>query len=109
MWVVFRGAVPAKYPSVLAAIEQENLWFRELDAEEYAALADEAVEGQDAVVAQFATGGARYPQGKLMFLVGRMIRLGPEERIDPKNAEKVMREALKEKYVPALLAASKSG
>ena len=114
LWVVFRGAVPAKYPSVLAAIEQENLWFRELDAEEYAALADEAVDGQDAVVAQFATaggdgGGGRYPQGKLMFLVGRMIRLGPEERIDPKNAEKVMREALKEKYVPAFLAASKSG
>lgn len=38
-----------------------------------------------------------------------MIRLGPEERIDPKNAEKVMREALEKKYVPAFLAASKSG
>ena len=112
LWVVFRGAVPAKYPSVLAAIEQENLWFHELSDAEYAALADEAVEGQDAVVAQFAAStadpAARYPQGKLMFLVGRMIRLGPEERIDPKNAEKVMRAALQEKYVPAL-AASSSG
>ena len=44
-----------------------------------------------------------------MFLVGRMIRLGPEERIDPKSAERIMRAALDEKYVPALLAASKSG
>ncbi|RYP42502.1 hypothetical protein DL767_000190 [Monosporascus sp. MG133] len=101
LWVVFRGAIPEKYPSVLGAIEQENLWFDELSEAEYAELADEAVEGQEDVVRQFLD-YKQYPQGKLMFLVGRMIRLGPEERIDPKNAERIMRAALTEKYVPAL-------
>ncbi|RYP50134.1 hypothetical protein DL768_004251 [Monosporascus sp. mg162] len=103
LWVVFRGTIPEKYPSVLGTIEQENLWFDELSETEYAELADEAVEGQEDVVRQFLD-YKQYPQGKLMFLVGRMIRLGPEERIDPKNAERVMRAALAEKYVPALKA-----
>ncbi|RYP72602.1 hypothetical protein DL771_004097 [Monosporascus sp. 5C6A] len=103
LWVVFRGTIPEKYPSVLGAIEQENLWFDELSETEYAELADEAVEGQEDVVRQFLE-YKQYPQGKLMFLVGRMIRLGPEERIDPKNAEKIMRTALAGKYVPALKA-----
>ncbi|RYO99301.1 hypothetical protein DL763_001580 [Monosporascus cannonballus] len=103
LWVVFWGTIPEKYPSVLGAIEEENLWFDELSEAEYAELADEAVEGQEDVVRQFVD-YKQYPQGKLMFLVGRMIRLGPEERIDPKNAEKVMRTALAEKYVPALKA-----
>ena len=104
LWTVFRGTIPDKYPSVLATIERENLWFDELSEAEYAELADEAVAGQDGVVANFLNYGDRYPQGKLMFLVGRMIRLGPEERIDPKSAERVMRAALEEKYVPAMKA-----
>lgn len=101
LWVVFRGTIPEKYPSVLGAIERENLWFDELSEAEYAQLADKAVEGQEGVVRQFVDSKV-YPQGKLMFLVGKMIRLGPEERIDPKTAERVMRAALAEKYVPAL-------
>ncbi|RYP63937.1 hypothetical protein DL769_006815 [Monosporascus sp. CRB-8-3] len=103
LWTVFRHTIPEKYPSVLGVIEEENLWFDELSETEYAELADEAVEGQEDVVRQFLD-YKQYPQGKLMFLVGRMIRLGPEERIDPKNAERVMRAALAEKYVPALKA-----
>lgn len=129
LWVVFRGGIQTpggdggnvRYPSIRAAIEQENLWFRELSGPEYAALADQAVEGQEHIVRQFVAspdgdgdgdGDAsrrqqkQYPQGKLMFLVGRMIKLGPEERIDPRSAEKVMRAALAEKYVPALAADS---
>ncbi|KAK7753342.1 hypothetical protein SLS62_004632 [Diatrype stigma] len=125
LWVVFRGGIQTpgnddgRYPSIRAAVEQENLWFRELSGTEYAALADQAVEGQEHVVRQFAaSAGAdgdastgrqhQYPQGKLMFLVGRMIKLGPEERIDPRSAERVMRAALAEKYVPALAAESSS-
>ncbi|KAK8096168.1 PET112 family protein [Apiospora kogelbergensis] len=101
LWVVYRGTVPAQYASVADAVETENMWFRELAEHEYAALADQAVEGQEGIVAQFA-GYKKYPEGKLMFLVGRMIRLGAEERIDPKNAESVMRRLLEEKYVPGL-------
>ena len=33
----------------------------------------------------------KYPRGKLMYLVGKMMRLGPTERIDPAMAEKAMK------------------
>lgn len=101
LWVVFRGDVPAQYASVADAIESESMWFNELSSAEYAELADSAVEGQDHIVRQFVQ-NKQYPQGKLMFLVGRMLRLGAEERINPQNAEKTMRDALEQKYVPAL-------
>lgn len=101
LWVVFRGDVPSQYSNVADAIERENMWFNELSPQEYAELADSAVEGQENILRYFVE-YKQYPQGKLMFLVGRMLRLGAEERIDPFNAEKVMRKALEEKYVPAL-------
>ncbi|KAI1498000.1 GatB/GatE catalytic domain-containing protein [Biscogniauxia marginata] len=103
LWAVFRRRVPDEYPTVLDAIEKENLWFQELSEAEYAKLADSAVEGREDIVRSFVN-YKDYPQGKLMFLVGRMIRLGQEERIDPSNAKRVMREALEAKYVPALKA-----
>ncbi|KAI0123529.1 Glutamyl-tRNA amidotransferase subunit B, mitochondrial [Xylariales sp. AK1849] len=96
LWVVFRGTVPAQYPTVTDAIETEHMWFQELSEAEYGELADSAVEGQESIVKHFVD-YKQYPQGKLMFLVGRMVRLGPEERIDPKNAERFMRKALDEK------------
>ncbi|KAK6070669.1 pet112 family protein [Seiridium cupressi] len=101
LWVVFRGTVPSQYASVADAIESENMWFSELSSQEYADLADLAVDGQDNIIQQFVE-YKHFPQGKLMFLVGRMLRLGPEERIDPQNAEQVMRQALEDRYVPAL-------
>ncbi|KAI0475664.1 GatB/GatE catalytic domain-containing protein [Xylariaceae sp. FL0804] len=130
LWAVFRGRVPREYPSVRDAVEREELWFRELSRDEYAELADRAAEGQEDVLRSFVgceegdgeggQGGKKeekgereeevprrrtpYPAGKLKFLVGRMLRLGQEERIDPMNAEAVMREAIRTKYVPALRA-----
>ncbi|KAI5920105.1 GatB/GatE catalytic domain-containing protein [Camillea tinctor] len=102
LWAVFRGRVPAEYASVRDVIDTEDLWFRELSDAEYAALADEAVKGQESVVRVFMEKQEKYPQGKLMFLVGRMMRLGPEERIDPRSAERVMRERIEERYIPRL-------
>lgn len=101
LWVVFRGTVPSQYASVEDAIESENMWFNELTPTEYAELAESAVDGQENIVRQFVD-YKQFPQGKLMFLVGRMLRLGPEERIDPQNAEKAMRKALEERFIPAL-------
>ncbi|PHH71295.1 hypothetical protein CDD80_5370 [Ophiocordyceps camponoti-rufipedis] len=75
---------------VQAAIEANDLWFKELSADEYAALADSAMEGEEKVLREFGW-KEEFPQGKLMFLVGKMIRLGPAERIEPMAA----REALK--------------
>ncbi|KAH7028841.1 Glutamyl-tRNA amidotransferase subunit B, mitochondrial [Microdochium trichocladiopsis] len=101
LWVVFRGTIPAEYASVEDLIEKEGLWFKELSEAEYEALADQAVEGQEHVVKQFAD-YKKYPEGKLMFLVGQMVRLGLEERINPQNAAAVLKRLLEEKYVPAL-------
>ncbi|KAI1427611.1 GatB/GatE catalytic domain-containing protein [Xylaria sp. FL1777] len=103
LWAIFRGRVPGEYRSVSDAIAGEGLWFKELSADEYVTLADSAVRGQDEVLRQFVDAKV-FPQGKLMFLVGRMIRLGQEERIDPKNAEGVMRERIESVYIPALKA-----
>ncbi|KAK5625258.1 hypothetical protein RRF57_000974 [Xylaria bambusicola] len=101
LWAIFRGRVPGEYHTVLDAIEKEGLWFEELSSDEYAALADDAVRGQEDILRQFLDAKV-FPQGKLMFLVGRMVRLGQEERIDPKNAEAVMRDRIQSVYVPAL-------
>lgn len=75
---------------VTAAIEANDLWFREITAQEYEELAVEALEGEEKVLGAFASG--KFPQGKLMYLVGKMMRLGPTESIDPVTAEAVMRE-----------------
>ncbi|KAH8159098.1 hypothetical protein CIB48_g9156 [Xylaria polymorpha] len=107
LWAIFRGRVPAEYPTVPDAIEKEGLWYRELDEVEYAALADLAVRGQGGVLQHFVDAKA-FPEGKLMFLVGRMIQLGDEERIDPKNAKCVMKERIEEVYVPHVKAGETS-
>lgn len=80
---------------VTAAIDANDLWFKELSKEEYAELADEAIRGEDKVRQEFARYD-KFPQGKLMFLVGKMMRLGPTERIDPVTAEGVMRAKVDE-------------
>ncbi|KAI2773214.1 GatB/GatE catalytic domain-containing protein [Daldinia loculata] len=101
LWAVFRRRVPDEYATIDAVLDEENLWFDELNEDEYIQLALNAAEGQDEVVKQFID-YKQYPQGKLMFLVGRMIRLGAEERIDPKEAERVMKRVLEETLVPAI-------
>lgn len=76
--------------NVTAAIDANDLWFHELSQDEYGAIAEEAMQGEDRVLHEFIKYEA-FPQGKLMFLVGKMMRLGPTERIDPQTAESVMR------------------
>ncbi|RWA07135.1 hypothetical protein EKO27_g7974 [Xylaria grammica] len=101
LWFVFRGRVPGEYPTVLDAIAGEDLWFRELSMDEYEALADTALQGQDDILRHFID-VLIFPRGKLMFLVGRMIRIGPEERIDPNTAESVLRRKIRDDYAPNL-------
>ncbi|KAK3690168.1 GatB/GatE catalytic domain-containing protein [Podospora appendiculata] len=107
LWAVFRTEISPS--GVTRAIESEGLWFKELRDDEYAALADSVVEGEDKVLKEFARfkeGKSRaYPHGKLMFLVGKMMRAGPEERMDPASAERVMKARLDEVYVQGLEAA----
>ena len=108
VWAVFRGeaGAGASGNDVGSAIERGGLWFTELSGGEYAEIADAAVRGEDKVLREFRKfrdGGLRaYPQGKLMFLVGKMMRLGPEGRMDPRSAEQVMRARIEERYLPGL-------
>ena len=81
---------------VAAAVESHDLWFRELEAAEYEALAEEVLAGQEGVLEEFRR-RERFPTGKLMFLVGRMMREGPAERIRPESAERVLREKIRER------------
>ncbi|KAK3320209.1 amidotransferase-like protein [Cercophora scortea] len=107
LWGVFRTEISPD--GITQAIESEGLWFKELRDDEYADLADCVIEGEDKVLKEFARfkeGKSRaYPQGKLMFLVGKMMRAGPEERMDPASAERVMKARLDEVYLPGLEAA----
>jgi aspartyl-tRNA(Asn)/glutamyl-tRNA(Gln) amidotransferase subunit B len=80
---------------VTGAIDAHDLWFKELSSDEYTDLAATAIEGEDKVLREFIDGKV-YPQGKLMYLVGKMMRLGPSESIDPLTAEKVMRAKVAE-------------
>ncbi|TQV96885.1 glutamyl-tRNA(Gln) amidotransferase, B subunit [Cordyceps javanica] len=75
---------------VSSAIDANDLWFHELSQNEYVAIAEEAMQGEDKILQEFVRYD-KFPQGKLMFLVGKMMRLGPTERIDPSTAESVMR------------------
>lgn len=75
---------------VLESIEAHDLWFKELSSQEYYQLVDEVLEGEDRVLQELVD-SETFPQGKLMFLVGKMMRTGPTERIDPGTAEKILR------------------
>ena len=75
---------------VTEAIKENDLWFKEISEEEYEVLAEEAMDGEERVLQEFVD-YKKFPQGKLMYLVGKMMRLGSTERIDPAMAEKVMR------------------
>lgn len=102
LFAVFRGVLdgtsPDGYASIEEAIEREGLWFEPLSQEEYEQLAARALEGEeDALASKFLphyASGKKYPEGQLQRLVGKMMREGPSERIDPSIANKVMRAAV---------------
>ncbi|KAH8904710.1 hypothetical protein BR93DRAFT_1000598 [Coniochaeta sp. PMI_546] len=104
LWAVFRGDIGPTdarlFENVKLAIEKLDLWFRELTDKEYRDLARGVLEGEEKVLKdfqKFKMGQTKaYPQGKLMFLVGKMMRKGPEQRMDPKSAETVMKAVVEE-------------
>ncbi|SPQ24836.1 3d28bb70-bfea-4a06-ae8b-516d861cbe94 [Thermothielavioides terrestris] len=104
LWCVFRGEIATG--GVTQAIDEHGLWFKELSEAEYAEIADLVAEGETKVLGEFLRfkqGKAKaYPHGKLMFLVGKMMRAGPEERMDPAAAERIMRARIEDVYLPAM-------
>ncbi|KAI5467096.1 GatB/GatE catalytic domain-containing protein [Mariannaea sp. PMI_226] len=75
---------------VTQAIEDNDLWFKEISQEEYEGLADEAMTNEEKVLQEFIN-YTEFPNGKLMYLVGKMMKLGPTERIVPAKAKEVLR------------------
>lgn len=102
LFAVFRGALqgtsPEQYTSIEEAIGKENLWFERLSQEEYEQLASQVLQGEgDTLASKFGPyfeGKKKYPEGQLQRLVGKMMRDGPSERIDPSIANKVMRATI---------------
>jgi aspartyl-tRNA(Asn)/glutamyl-tRNA(Gln) amidotransferase subunit B len=74
--------------SVLSIIETDNLLIRPMSANEYDELAKSIIEPK--VVQQILKG----QEGKIMYLVGRMMRSGEEGRVEPKEAERVIRKLI---------------
>ncbi|KAG6066437.1 hypothetical protein E4U32_005956 [Claviceps aff. humidiphila group G2b] len=88
LWSIYLNQLQG---GVTETIDANDLWFHEISNEEYRQLAETAVTGEEKVLREFVN-YKKFPQGKLMYLVGRMLRLGPAERIDPVVAEAVMRD-----------------
>jgi len=86
LFAVHRGEIR----DVTDAIDQNGLWFRGMSDAEYSELAQAVLESDASLLESFQRAKA-YPEGKLMFLVGKMMRLGPEGRVDAREAAGVMR------------------
>ncbi|KAK1757104.1 Glutamyl-tRNA amidotransferase subunit B, mitochondrial [Echria macrotheca] len=104
LWSVYREDISRG--GVTDAIAAGDLWFHELSEAEYTALADTVLRGEEKIVAEFtrhAEGKSKqYPQGKLMFLVGKVMRAGPEQRMDPASVERTLKARIDQVCVPGV-------
>lgn len=102
LFAVFRGALggvmPDGYTKIEEAIDREGLWFKKLSDEEYEQLASQVLVSEEATLrskfAPYFAGNKKYPEGQLQRLIGRMMREGPSERIEPATANRVMRTTI---------------
>lgn len=111
LFAIFRGDLGGSssvngYTSVEEAIEAEGLWSKQLSQQDYQELASQVLEGEELVLEKqfepyFAGKGKKYPEGQLMRLVGKMMRHGPAESIDPKSAVEVLRDVIQKKMQEA--------
>ncbi|OLN90048.1 Glutamyl-tRNA(Gln) amidotransferase subunit B, mitochondrial [Colletotrichum chlorophyti] len=88
-----------EFDSIHDAIDTHDLWFKSLTPEEYGELAQRVLEGEEKTLKVFKKGdmGKDYPKGKLMYFIGKMMREGDTERIDPRSAEGWMRQVIFQK------------
>lgn len=103
LFAVYRGDLsgtsPESYTSIEEAIKKENLWFNSLSDDEYRQLAMKTTHDNPGIARYFVhhySKGGEYPTGRLMFLVGTMMKTGPAERMDPQVAREVLAEVLEE-------------
>lgn len=79
---------------VLAAIEEHDLWFKPLPDDEYKRIVEMTLD-QNKKVLDELVGSEVMPQGKLMFLVGRMVPLAGAS-IEMDKAQTFMRARIEE-------------
>jgi aspartyl-tRNA(Asn)/glutamyl-tRNA(Gln) amidotransferase subunit B len=91
---ILKMAFEGDQRSVERVIEAEGLAFRPLSEAEYEVLAKEVMDNNPDIVQQIREKGRT---GKLMFLVGQMMRQGEDGRIEAQKAEKMLRELVVEK------------
>ncbi|SMR56273.1 unnamed protein product [Zymoseptoria tritici ST99CH_1A5] len=82
-------------PTVVDLIEQNNLLLRPLTSEEYVALAKEILAENDGVVEMVRKDAKKGKEGKLMYLVGQMVRKGEEGTVEPERAKEVLGELIR--------------
>ncbi|KAF2487106.1 GatB/GatE catalytic domain-containing protein [Neohortaea acidophila] len=78
-------------PSVEQLIDEGGLRLRPLSEEGYVALAESVLSESPQVVAAVKEKGQK---GKVMWLVGQMMRLGEEGTVEPQKAKEVMQKLL---------------
>lgn len=106
LFAIYRGdlgqASADGYASVEEAIEKEGLWSKQLSQQDYEELASAVLEDESATLKKhfepfFLGTGKKYPEGQLMRFVGKIMRSGPSESIDPKIAVKVLRDVIQKR------------
>jgi aspartyl-tRNA(Asn)/glutamyl-tRNA(Gln) amidotransferase subunit B len=71
-------------------IEENGYWLNPLSEQEYEELAKSLCESEGRVVDEILKGR----EGKIMYLVGQMMRRGEEGRVEPKEAERIVRKVI---------------
>lgn len=108
LFAIFRGDLGGSagngYTNVEEAIDKEGLWSKRLSQLDYERLSLQVLEGEEPVLKKqfepfFAGHGKKYPEGQLMRFVGKMMRNGPSESIDPKAAVKVLRDVIEKRML----------
>ena len=102
LFAIFRGDLsgtdPSGYSSIKEAIDKEGLWFQRLSEQEYEELAKTLLAAERGLLmSKFLphfSDGKKYPEGQLMYLVGKMMRSGPAEQMDAKAAQATLRRLI---------------
>ncbi|CAG8971051.1 hypothetical protein HYALB_00005289 [Hymenoscyphus albidus] len=81
---------PASLQSIDEIIEEAGLWFVPLSDDEYVDLANSILDMK--VVEEILSG----KEGKINFLLGKMMRQDKSGRVDPKKATEVLRRVIEE-------------
>lgn len=105
LFAVHGGDLLREHGTVADAVRRKGLLFRELAASEYESLAWDVVNADDdegirqvvEEVARAVAKGKEMPKGKVMFVVGKVMRSGPREMMDPIKLEVAVRAALQRK------------